>query len=104
MAKQNPKYGNRPRGHARPDAAKPRSRPKLRAQNRLVAKRSGAPKRSEGGLDSVGFRTSKKPDFRATILFAGLMARYLWDLEDEAAVATLLDRYVWLRSAPVKSR
>jgi hypothetical protein len=33
------------RRRARPDSAKPTSRPKLLAQNRLVAKRSGAPKR-----------------------------------------------------------
>jgi hypothetical protein len=54
---------NRARGRARPDSAKPTSRPKLLAQNRLAAKRSGAPKSSEGGLDSVGFRTSKRARF-----------------------------------------
>src|SRR6516225_8130653 len=62
------KFGNRPRGRARPDSAKPTSRPKLLAQNRLVAKRSGAPKRSEGGLDS-GPSHLERARFPATILF-----------------------------------
>jgi hypothetical protein len=57
-----PKLGNRPRRRARPDSAKPTSRPKLLAQNRLVAKRSGAPKRSEGGLDLLGFCAEKRAD------------------------------------------
>jgi hypothetical protein len=34
----------------------------LLAQNRLVAKRSGAPKRSEGGLDLLGFCAEKRAD------------------------------------------
>jgi hypothetical protein len=39
------------------------------AQNRLVAKRSGAPKRSEGGFDLLASAPRKEAIFLAIILF-----------------------------------